>query len=126
MKDLNKLNLKSLNELHLELTGSKLPAKTKKSDAVALIEAAQNANKPARQKQAVSQKASMSISDRRVLCLDTDEIYRNCSAVWKANLISSSQCDTLSGKLLKTARQNEFPVVEIAGGKYQLAQGAGK
>lgn len=126
MKDLNKMNLKTLNEIHLELTGGKLPAKTKKTDAVALVKAAQNANKPARQKQAVSQKASMSISDRRVLCLDTGEIYKNSSAVWKADLISSSRCDTLSGKLLKSARQGEFPVVEIAGGKYQLAQGAGK
>ena len=123
---MNKMNLKSLKELHVKLTGNKLPARTKKADAVALVESAQNANKPARQKQATSQKASMSISDRRVLCLETGEIYKNCSAAWKADLISSSQCDTLSGKLLKAARWNEFPVVEIAGGNYQLAQGAGK
>jgi hypothetical protein len=50
-------------------------------------------------------------------------VYKNAFQVWKAGLVSSSQGDTLSGKLLSEARQGAYPVVEIAGRKFQLAAG---
>jgi len=75
-------------------------------------------------KQSVSQRETMQIADRRIVNTETGEAYKNCSAIWKLDLISSSQCDTLSGKIFAAYKKDRStPVVEIAGRKWQMAEG---
>jgi len=112
-----------------------LPKKTSKADLEDALEncleiEAENAPTPELtaaekraagiEKQRVTQTATMKISDRRVTELDSGDVYKNCCRAWKDDRFSSSQCDTLVGKLMKAAKLGNFPVEEMNGQKWRL------
>jgi len=62
--------------------------------------------------------------DRRIVSLESGIVYKNACQVWKADLVSSSQCDRLSALLYGAAKRGEFPTVEVNGHEFKLAIGA--
>lgn len=61
--------------------------------------------------------------DRRITHLVSETeatVYENACRVWKAGLVSASQGDRLSGLLYGAAKNGEYPVVEVAGHRFQL------
>ena len=65
--------------------------------------------------------ASMKI-DRQIIEVTTGLIYKNACQVWKAGLITSSQCDRLSATLYGAAKQgNRLMSLSVAGHVFTLA-----
>jgi len=59
--------------------------------------------------------------DRRVLHMNTGDVYNNACQVWKAGLVSSSQCDRLSGVLYNAAKVGLMTSVNVNGHDFRLA-----
>lgn len=62
--------------------------------------------------------------DRRILHVETGEVYANACRVWKAGLVSSAQGDRLSAVLYGAAKAgNRAEQVVINGHTFKLAEG---
>ena len=59
--------------------------------------------------------------DRRIVHVETGEVYANACRVWKAGLVSSSQCDRMSAALYGAAKRNDFSAVKVNGHTFVLA-----
>lgn len=64
--------------------------------------------------------------DRRIVHIETGNIYANACQVWKAALVTSSQGDRLSSTLYGAAKRGEFPVLTVNGHNFKLAAGGVK
>ncbi len=105
-------------------------AAKKAAEKAALIEANLTpAEKLARgrARQAITQGSSMALAEniRNLVNVETGAVFKNCNTAYKAGLFSSSQCDTLSGKLLKAAKLSPpvYAPVVINGQTWVLAGG---
>ena len=58
--------------------------------------------------------------DRRIVSVETGIVYANACQVWKAGVISSSQCDKLSRELYTAAKQGSRVVVTVNGITFRL------
>ena len=64
--------------------------------------------------------------DRRIVNLETNEVYANACRVWKAGLVSSAQGDRLSAELYKAAKAGDLhKQVTVNGRRFALACGLG-
>jgi hypothetical protein len=60
--------------------------------------------------------------DRRIVCLDTKEEFRNAHVLWKAHpeWMSSGQQDRLTKTLYEAAKRGERAIVEVNGRDFML------
>lgn len=64
--------------------------------------------------------------DRRIVNLETNEVYANACRVWKAGLVSAAQGDRLSAELYKAAKTGDLhKQVTVNGRRFALACGLG-
>lgn len=64
--------------------------------------------------------------DRRIVNLETNEVYANACRVWKAGLVSSAQGDRLSAELYRAAKSGDLQKqVTVNGRRFALACGLG-
>lgn len=59
--------------------------------------------------------------DRRIVHVDTGEVYKNACQVWRAGLVSASQGDRLSSLLYGAAKIGVYSPVSVNGRIFKLA-----